>query len=171
MERVAVLIGTKGTVKKELERLGQSTVSVDSSDGTVRISSEDPVSLYLLKSVVLAVGRGFNPRIAEMLFKVDYVMDMIKLSHSKYNKKALVRVRSRVIGTKGKVRKYIESLTDVHVSIYGKTISIIGENRKVELAKRAIEMIINGSEHSNVYAWLESAMKNLRINQEYIKGI
>ena len=166
-----MLVGSKGSVKRQLESLGHCSISVDSSTGSVTVSGEDAVSLYIMKSVVLAIGRGFNPIYAEQLFKIDYTMDIVKLSHSKFNKKALVRIRARVIGTNGKVRKYIESITDVHISIFGKTIAIIGQVKKVEIAKRAVEMIVEGSELSNVYAWMESAMKNLKINEEYIKGI
>ena len=167
MERIAVLIGSKGSIKKELEQLSNSKISIDSSDGTVTIVGSDAIVLYALKNVIYAVGRGFNPKYAELLFKSDYSLETIKLGHNEFNKKALIRIRSRVIGTKGKCRKYIENLTDVHISIYGKTITIIGEARRVDIAKNAITMLINGSEHSSVYAWLESTMKNIRLNDNY----
>ena len=43
-----------------------------------------------------------------------------------------------------------------------KTIGIIGLAENVDLARRAIDSILSGSPHANVYKWLEKQRRNLR---------
>ena len=154
-ERVAVLIGKEGSVKKELEALTNLTIDVDSKEGDVKIRGEDSLKLFALKEVILAIGRGFNPDIAQLLLKQDYVLDIIHLLDFVKNKNHFGRIKGRVIGTKGKSRATIETLTETFISVYGKTISIIGRSENVVGAKKAVEALIQGSPHSNVYTFLE----------------
>ena len=58
------------------------------------------------------------------------------------------RLRSRIIGVKGKARERIEELSGCSVSVYGTTIAIIGDGRQVDRASRAIILLLQGSEHS-----------------------
>ena len=67
----------------------------------------------------------------------------------------MIVLKSRIIGTKGKTKKYIEQYTNTKISIYGKTISIIGKWDKVNIAKKAILMLIEGCSHTTLYKWLE----------------
>jgi ribosomal RNA assembly protein len=46
-------------------------------------------------------------------------------------------------------------MTGVKIVVYGKTVSLIGELEKVNLVKRAVEMLLSGSLHSTVYRLLE----------------
>jgi ribosomal RNA assembly protein len=68
-------------------------------------------------------------------------------------------LKSRVIGTKGRARKLIEELAGVSISIYGNTVSIIGESQNVRLARAAIELLFQGAKHSTVYKYLEKMRK------------
>ena len=79
------------------------------------------------------------------------------------NKNHLERIKGRIIGASGKARDQLEQLTDTFICVYGKTISIIGESSKVNLARRAIESLLNGSPHSNVYKWLEKKRRDLKM--------
>jgi len=63
-------------------------------------------------------------------------------------------MKSRLIGTNGRTRKAIEEYSGCSVSIYGKTVSIIGQFNQINIAKEAINMIIRGSKHSKVYGFL-----------------
>jgi len=167
LERIAVLIGSKGSIKKELEEKSDSKISIDSEDGNVTIRSQDVIKLYSLKNVIYAIGRGFNPEFAEKLFKIDYTLEVIPLKNPGNSRKSILRIKGRLIGTEGKTRRYIESLTDTHISVFGKTISILGESKRVEIATRSINMLISGSNHSTVYAWLEETMKTFRLQEDY----
>ncbi|MEM7825575.1 MAG: KH domain-containing protein, partial [Candidatus Aenigmatarchaeota archaeon] len=75
--------------------------------------------------------------------------------YAKKSRNRLITLRGRVIGTEGKTKKLIEKHADVKISIYGKTISIIGKWDKLMIAKKAIEMLLSGSLHSSVYKFLE----------------
>jgi ribosomal RNA assembly protein len=77
-----------------------------------------------------------------------------------------MRIKGRIIGRDGRSRELIEEHTETFVSVYGKTVSIIGTTESVSTARRAIEMLIKGSPHSTVYRWLEKMRKELR-RREY----
>ncbi len=154
-ERIAVLIGKNGEVKKDLEEATGIFIDVDSKEGDVKIKGENSLNLFALKEVILAVSRGFNPDTAQLLLKQDYVLEIIPILDFIKNKNHLERLKGRVIGAKGKSRNTIERLTETYISVYGKTISIVGRAENVMSAKKAVESLLNGSPHSNVYRFLE----------------
>jgi len=63
-------------------------------------------------------------------------------------------MKGRVIGSEGKMRRLLEEMTDARVSVYGSTISMIGEFESVTAARQAIEMLLKGKQHSSVYKFL-----------------
>jgi len=154
-ERIAVLIGTKGELKKHVQKLTKTKISIDSKEGDVLISGKDALSLFDAREVVKAIGRGFNPEIAQLLLKQDYGLEIFNLSEFAAQKNTLKRLKGRIIGTSGKTRQVIEELTGAYISVYGKTISVIGEMQALSYARTAIDMLIRGSPHRNVYQWLE----------------
>ncbi len=155
-ERIAVLIGEKGNEKKRIQKRTNTKVTVSSKEGDVLIEGEDSVDVMVARDVVKAIGRGFNPDVAlgltneENSFVLINIHDLVGKS-----KKQEVRVRSRVIGTDGKCRVRIENLTNTSIVIFGKTVGIIGRVEDVDLARRALEKLINGSPHMKVYKWIE----------------
>ena len=161
-ERIAVLIGKSGEIKKELEEYTGTSIEVDSKEGDVKITGEDSLKIYALKEVIKAISRGFNPDISKLLLKQDYALEIIPLLDFVKHKGHFERIKGRVIGAHGKSRETIESLTDTYISVYGKTISIIGRSEGVVVAKKAIESLLQGSPHANVYKWLEKNRKNLK---------
>jgi len=161
-ERVAVLIGTDGKVKKELESLTNTTIKVDSKEGDISVSGEDPIGLFNVREIISAIGRGFNPDIAKLLLKPDYCFETVNLQDYCKTKNDMERLKGRVIGTAGKCRHIIEELSEVSISIYGKTISIVGEAARVSIARRAVDSLLQGSMHSKVYRWLESQRREIK---------
>jgi ribosomal RNA assembly protein len=166
-DRVAVIIGIKGKEKQELEEYSHSKLSIDSKEGDVTITGKDALKLYEIREVIKAIARGFSPEAARVLLKSDYMLEIINLKdYGMENQNKLLRVRARIIGTGGKARRTMETLTNTSISIYGKTISIIGECSEVTYAKRAIEMLISGSMHATVYKWLEKQRRKIREEQK-----
>jgi len=161
-DRVAVLIGKKGAVKKEIEEQTKTKITVDSKEGDVFIRGEDALSLYTCKEVVTAIARGFNPDIAQSLLKPDYSLEMLKMDDFIKSKNSQIRMKGRVIGKEGKARNTIEELTDTSICVYGKTIGIVGRTDNVANARRAIESLLSGSIHSNVFRWLEKQRRYMR---------
>jgi len=155
-DRVAVLIGVKGAVKRQIEETTKNRLKIDSKEGDVVIKGKDAIGLYNAKEVIKAIARGFNPDVAQLLLKGDHVLEMISMrDYAADSKKAMIRLKGRVIGAEGKSRKTIEFLTESYICVYGKTISIIGLPEKVAYARKAIESLLAGSPHSAVYRWLE----------------
>lgn len=167
-ERIAVLIGTKGEMKKQIEEATGTSINVDSEEGDVFLKGEDSVCLYNTREIVKAIARGFNPEIAMLLLKQEYALEIITL-RDYGDENTMLRLKGRVIGRNGKARKNIELLTETNISVYGKTIGIIGECENSVLARRAVESLLKGSTHANVYKWLEKNRRELK--QRELRGI
>ena len=162
-ERIAVLIGREGEVKKGIEQDTNTTVKVDSKEGDVFIYGKDALGLYSCREVVRSIARGFNPEIAKLLLKQDYTLETIQLNEfTGKSRNNLLRIKGRVIGREGKSRKLIEELSEAYISVYGKTIGIIGLPEAASMAKRAVEALLRGSTHANVYKWLEKRRRELK---------
>ena len=155
-ERIAVLIGKNGETKRKVEKKADIKLRI-SKEGEVNISSEDNVAIFISTNVIRAIGRGCNPDIALQLIDEKNALELINIqdftgkSIDKMN-----RLRARLIGTEGKARKTIEKLTNTDIVIYGKTVAIIGEIIEVAFAKNAIEKLLGGSPHGNVYKYIVS---------------
>ncbi|MBU1204960.1 MAG: KH domain-containing protein [Nanoarchaeota archaeon] len=168
-ERIAVLIGTDGITKKQIESATNIKLKIDSKEGDVFLEGEDALGLYSAREVVKAIGRGFNPDIALLLLKQDYMLEMINMADYIKSKNQMIRLKGRVIGAEGRSRKTIEELTETYISVYGKTIGIIGFSENVAIAKRAVESLLSGSPHSSVYKWLEKRRSNMKRRDLEIK--
>lgn len=162
-DRVGVLIGVKGEVKGQIEGKFGVKIDVDSKMGDVIISGEDSVNVYSAKNIVKAIGRGFAPEVAMQLEREDYMFDLIDITdYVGKSKKGMERLKGRMIGSEGKARKMIEMITETRISVYGKTVGIIGEIEGATIARRAVDMLLSGSPHGNVYKWLENQKRELK---------
>jgi|TARA_B100001971_G_C18087198_1_gene481590 ribosomal RNA assembly protein len=162
-ERVAVLIGKNGEVKKSIEEETKTKLDIDSKEGDVFISGDDALGLYTCREVIKAISRGFNPEITKLLLKQDYVFEMIDITeYTGKSKNTLLRLKGRVIGKEGRSRKLIEELAESYISVYGKSIGIIGTAESVAMAKRAVEALLKGSTHASVYKWLEQKRREMK---------
>ena len=160
--RVAVLIGKQGAVKKQLEHETKTRIKVDSHEGDVFVNGEDAVNLLAVKDIIIAIGRGFNPELAQLLLKQDYSLEIVNITDFLKGKDHLKRIKGRVIGQEGKARRAIEELTRCHISVFGKTIAVIGPVDFCLSARRAVEMLLRGSPHANVYRMLEKKRREMR---------
>jgi|TARA_Y100000294_G_scaffold118251_1_gene109783 ribosomal RNA assembly protein len=162
-ERVAVLIGKNGEVKKNIEADTKTQIKVDSLEGDIFVYGKDALGLYTAREITRAIGRGFNPEIAKLLLKQDYVFEYVGLNEfAGKSKNTLLRLKGRVIGKEGRSRKLIEELSESFISVYGKSISIIGTAESAAMAKRAVEALLRGSTHANVYNWLEKKRREMK---------
>jgi ribosomal RNA assembly protein len=169
-ERVGVVIGKNGITKDEIENLTKTEIIVDSEAGTVAISpteeTEDPLSVWKARYIVKAIGRGFNPEISVKLMGDETILEIINLpDYVGKSKKAILRQKARIIGKEGRTKDIITDMTGVNISIYGKTVAIIGDMEQIHIAKEAVEMILNGVRHKTVYAFLERKTRDMKIKQ------
>jgi len=154
-DRVAVVIGPGGRTKKAIAAATATELEIDSGEGEVSVSGPDtdPMGVLKARDIVLAIGRGFSPQRAMRLLKEDTFLGVldIKLATGHREKAALRRIRSRVIGTRGRARERIEELSGCWMSVYGSTVALIGEEEQLNRATRAVQLLVRGSEHSTVF--------------------
>ena len=171
-ERVGVLIGKDGETKKTIERISQMYLEIDSEEGDVAFNEQkakDPLIPLKVEDVIRAIGRGFSPEDAFRLFGEDtelFIFDIYDYVGKKESH--LIRVKSRVIGREGKTRRVIESLTGGILAIYGHTVAVIADFESMDIAKKAIDMLLAGSEHPTVYRYLEREMKKLHLGHHHL---
>lgn len=165
MERIPVLIGKNGETKRKLEELTLAKIYVDSQTGDVTIEQNkaNPLTFYKLENVIKAIGRGFSPERSIYLLEDNYALYLLDLSDYAKTEKSRGTKRSRVIGTKGAVRKYIEDVTDCFISVQGKTIGIIGKEPKLSIAIEAIQRLLEGAEIMSVKMFLKKAILKQRL--------
>ena len=155
-ERVGVLIGPDGSMKKLIEEKSKTLLEIDSESGTVTVeSSEDPLMVMRVSDLVRAIGRGFSPERALV------ILDVMDLSKMVGTKSDMARLKGRIIGKDGKTREIMEKLSGSKVSVYGKTIALLGYPEQIRVSRAAIEMLLDGAPHGNVYSFLEKKHQEL----------
>ncbi len=165
IDRVGVIVGRNGKVKRRVEELANVKVEVN-SEGIVTITapenSEDPVLAWKARDIIRAMARGFSPKNAFSLIDDDMLLVVISLREVVGSSQSqMKRVAGRIIGENGRTRRVIEQTTETKISVYGKTISIIGTSPGLDYARRAIDMLIAGAPHSAVYSRLEKMRRDM----------
>ncbi len=160
VDRVGAVIGRDGTTKRSLEAEMGIKLGVDSREGLVTISSDSPEKgdPFAAVRVIEAIGRGFSPQRAKRLMEEGTAFEVIDLrDFAGSSTKSLERIKGRVIGLKGKSRRVIEELTQCQLSVYGRTVAIIGDAAEAQLAAQAVRQLASGSQHKTVYNELQKA--------------
>ena len=174
-DRIAVLIGRKGTTRRALEKATNSTLHIDSNSGDVSVVWDDefdPILRMKLPDVIRAIGRGMNPDRALQLLKDDHhllLYDMREYVGKNPNQQR--RIRSRLIGRNGRIRELIEEHSGSEVTIYGSTVVIIGDEDALPLAGQAVERLLQGAEHSSVLKHLEAERRKRRMSSRNLESI
>lgn len=170
-DRVGVLIGKSGNVKSKIEESCYVSLDIDGDTGEVFIRTQgdvDKIQPFKAMEIVTAIGRGFSPENAMTLLKGENALHVIDLREFAGKSNANVeRIKGRIIGEGGRARRNMENLSGTHISVYGRTVSIIGDSSKLRLAVDAISSISSGSMHGAVYTKLEAA--NRTAKQERMK--
>ena len=166
-DRVGVLIGPEGNVKRRIEKAFKVNLVVESDSGNVEIilnpDQSDVSVIFTVANIVKAIGRGFSPTRAMMLDNEDYDLAILELdevvgpSHN-----AQERIKGRIIGKEGKSRALIEELTETNISVYGGTVAIIGNIEALPTAREAVMMLIRGRFHKTVYNYLFAYRRQLK---------
>ena len=161
--RIAVLIGRDGKIKNEIEKILGVKINLDSKTGECEIlpipndPNYIPLNIYTAQKIVNAINRGFNPTKAMKLLEENYDLEIFNLlSILGKSDKRIKRVKGRIIGRNGEIRKAIERYAESFVSVYGKTVSIIADYDNLQIARKATSMLINGMPHHVVLKFLEN---------------
>jgi ribosomal RNA assembly protein len=165
IDRIGVIVGRNGKVRKRVEKLANVKIDVN-SEGIVTITAsddtEDPVLAWKARDMIRAMARGFSPKNALSLIDDDMQLIVVSLRDvvgSSPNQ--MKRVAGRIIGENGRTRRVIEQTTETKISVYGKTVSIIGMSPGLDYARRALDMLIAGAPHSAVYSRLEKMRRDM----------
>ena len=143
-DRIAVLIGAKGVTRRELETAaGCKSLQIDSTSGDIEVTwpeagEYDPVKALKLPDVIKAVGRGMAPNRAIQLLQDDWFFEMVDLKeHVGKRSSQQRRIRARIIGSEGKIRKMIEQHTKAFIKrLHNGTVE--SHDKTLEIAYLAI---------------------------------
>ncbi|MDD1749103.1 MAG: KH domain-containing protein [Methanothrix sp.] len=162
-ERIGVLVGPGGSMKHLIEEKTKTNLEIDSETGTVSIASaEDPLQGLRVMDLVRAIGRGFSPERALAILDDEMLMlDVLDLAKMVGTKNDMERIKGRIIGKDGRTREIMERLSGAKVSVYGKTVALLGYPEQIRIARNAIEMLLEGAPHGNVYSFLEKKHQEL----------
>ena len=162
-DRIGALIGKSGNTKRLIEKKCSLNLDFDSENGEVLITAAkltDDIEPFKAVEIVSAIGRGFSPENAMRLLRGEnslHIIDLREFVGKSVDQ--IERVKGRIIGEGGKARLNIENLTNALITVYGRTVAIIGEPNQLRLAIDAISSLSNGSMHGPVYSKLESARR------------
>jgi ribosomal RNA assembly protein len=172
-ERIGVLVGPGGSIKHLIEEKTKTTLEIDSETGTVSIASaEDPLQGLRVMDLVKAIGRGFTPERALAILDDEMLMlDVLDISKMASTKSDMERIKGRIIGKDGRSREIMERLSGTKVSVYGKTVAVLGYPEQIRVARTAIEMLLDGAPHGNVYSFLEKKHQELAKEELKEQGI
>ncbi len=150
-EKRKLILEKNKKLKETIEKSTNTTITVNDD-----ISIEgDGLEIFQTKQILKAFGRGFEINDCLSLLDDNYVLEIIDITEFTKSRKRLKILKSRIIGTGGKTKKSIENHSETKISIFGKTVSIIGQWNKASISKEAIMMIIDGVSHQTLYKWLE----------------
>lgn len=170
-ERIQKLIGKNGESKEIIEKKGKVKISI-SDDGEVHIEG-DSVDEYIVREIVKAIGRGFETDDALLLLNPNFSFELINLKEVAKSENDLRRIKGRIIGSKGKIKKKIENVCEAKIAVYGGTIGVIAPITTINYAIRIIEKIIEGAKHSTVYNELAKIKKEIMavklIEKDYVE--
>ncbi|WP_290597923.1 MULTISPECIES: KH domain-containing protein [unclassified Archaeoglobus] len=161
-DRIGALIGKEGEIKRLIEEKTGCKLRVSSKFGFVKVECEDALGFMRARDVVTAIAHGFSPEIALRLLDDEMlVLEVIDLS-TIVSESAMRRIKGRIIGKEGKMRRQIEDMLNVNISIHGKHVAIIGEAENVAAAREAIMMLVDGAQHSTVIKFMERKRRELK---------
>lgn len=163
-ERVGVAVGQEGQTKREIERRTGTKLTLDSETGEVQIETgDDPLGTLKAREIITAIARGFSSDRAFRLFEDDQLLEILNMREfAGDSDRALIRLKGRVIGERGKTRQILEQNTGTYISVYGKTIAVIGTPQQLAVAREAIQMLLGGAKHSTVYRFLEKKRREFK---------
>ncbi len=160
------MIGPEGVIKNAIERKLVVSLEINGETGDVETSlgSEgNPADLFRAKDIITAIGRGFSPENAFKLMDDDLILTVIDLREFFGRSDSdIERVKGRIIGEHGKARRNIEEMTGTKLTLFGHTVSIIGDVEHSDVVREAVRMFIEGRTHSSVYRFLQSKRDELK---------
>jgi ribosomal RNA assembly protein len=146
-DKIIRIIKNKENLEKELN------VNIEINGKEVSVSGK-PEDEYITEKIVEALDFGFPFSDALEIKKEDILFEILNIKECTPQKN-FERVRGRIIGKEGKALKTICNLSDCHIELSGNKLGIIGNCENIRNVEEACKLLIKGSKHANVYAYLE----------------
>jgi len=166
---IPLLIGKSGKVKIKIGKICSVSLLIDSQTGEIIIrgtSDVESMMPFKAEEIVMAIGRGFSAEKAMRLLEGENSLHIIDLREfAGKSSSQIERIRGRIIGESGRVRKNVEELSGASISVYGRTVAIIGEGRQLRSAVHAITSLSDGSTHGKVYNELQDSRRRQKIEK------
>ncbi|MFH1257699.1 MAG: KH domain-containing protein [Candidatus Micrarchaeota archaeon] len=142
-DKIMKHVQQKGSV--EIKQTKEGNLELEGEGGTVWIASQ----------VLKALDFGFLPQQAYKLFGDNYFLEIIDMEIVLSNPKAIERYKGRVIGSEGRSKRIIQELSGAFIAVSGNKIAVLGEYDDLQLAKEAVLRLLEGAQHTGVFAYLE----------------
>jgi len=146
--------------QQKIEELLKVEIKVNQGN-EITIEGEDPLEEIRAYNIVKAVGRGFSIESALKLLEDNSSICIIDVGDYANTDNSKVRLKGRVIGREGKAKRKIEEDTNTKICVYGKTVSIIGKVQNVEIAKKTVELLLEGRSHSSAFNWMQKNFEKI----------
>ncbi|RMD45568.1 hypothetical protein D6829_01850 [Candidatus Pacearchaeota archaeon] len=148
-------------IVERMRKIKQATPTIEKKLKVKIVFKKDSINLkgpepeeFLAEQIVRAVDFGFKINEAMLLTNPDFILEFIDIKDFT-PRKNLKDVRARLIGKKGKAKKTIENLTGANIVIKGNSVGVIVGSEHLNYVTQAIESLIHGAKHGNVFAYLE----------------
>lgn len=165
-----VIVESMRKIKKAVPAIeNKLNVKIGFGKGQVSVSGGE-LNEFLVEKIIGAVDFGFNVEDALLLTQENFVLEFIEVKEHTHRKN-LKEVRARLIGTGGKARKTIENLTGSEIVINSNTVGVIVDAEHLDSTVQAIESLIQGAKHGNVFAYLEKQNASRRNFDEEDLGL
>jgi len=142
-----------GRVKKVKSKL-EKELGVKISIGKEVLISGKEENEFLAEKILEAISFGFPLDEALLLRDEDFIFEKIQIPGKSGKRKE--EIKGRVIGKHGRVREVLEQLSDSSIRIEENEVGIIAVAEDIKYIIQAIQNMLRGSKHSNVFTFLES---------------
>ena len=156
-KRLARLKIGGGKALRELERKGSVKIAVKEEGEYATLEIEGgSEGEWVAEQVLRAIDLGFLPRQATKLFGENVFLEVVDLGEAMHGKaNAVTRMKARLIGSEGRIRKALEELSEAAIAISDdERVGLLGGFDEVRAAKEAILRLLEGKQHGGVISYL-----------------
>lgn len=161
-ENIQKILQNKNKLEEELK------VKITNKGNLVFINGK-PENEYTALQTIEAINLGFSVERASLLKNHNIILQTLNIKDltKKHN---LEEIKGRIIGTKGKTLKTLNTLTDCAISLKDNKIGIIGDVEEIQDAVQALTSLVQGSKQGHIYKRLEREKKRKRLRKELDLG-
>lgn len=102
----------------------------------------DPYAIIKARDIIKCIARSVPYQIALTLIQDEIYCDIIKIKSLVRDKERFVKRRNRLVGPNGETLKALEILLECYILVQGSTVTVIGNFKKLKVARRVIEDIM-----------------------------